>query len=103
MARQFLEFKDRTLHVMDTNLELKEKLKLTECALALKYPVDDFDTVFPEENPLTLYDCLMPEIRKNRQARLGAKANGDADDMLLEYKIHKMIKQSESVSISLLL
>ena len=62
-------------------------MKEIECALALKYPVDDFDFGYPDENPLTLYDCLLPEIRKNRQFRLGESAKGDTEDMLLEIKV----------------
>ena len=71
MTRQFLDYKSRTIHIMETNNGLKEEIKEVECALALKYPVDDFDFVHPEENPLKLYDCLIPEVRKNRQFRLG--------------------------------
>ena len=70
VIRQFIEFKNRTLEDIKTKEEYAERVWQAESALALKNPIFDAEYALDENNPLSLYDCYLPQLedwRKRKQ------------------------------------
>ena len=43
---------------------------MTEAALALKGPIMEAEHALDERSPLSLYDCLIPQIKELRRFKL---------------------------------
>ena len=46
-------------------------MKNAECALAMKTSVFEAEYGLDEQNPINLYDCLIPAIKANNKKRKG--------------------------------
>ena len=69
IARQFLEFKQATYEKMDKMDSYHKDMVQAELALALRNPILEAEYYLNDEQPLNLYEGLLPQLRKYCRSR----------------------------------
>ena len=64
IAKQFMDFKEKTYSKMDVMDEYHTRMQWAEVALALKYPVYEAEYQQAYPGPLKLYDCFIPQLKE---------------------------------------
>ena len=63
LHKKFLEMKERFVPKINERGQLLENWKITEILLAQKSPVFEAEYALDERTPLSLYDCLVPNLK----------------------------------------
>ena len=67
---QFIEFKQRTDDQLAQKDGLKQWIAYLEEVVALKTPVMEAEYALDERTTLSLYDCLIPQLKEHRRFKL---------------------------------
>ena len=69
IIQQFLDYKDRIDYFINGLNEAQTRMVTAEMISALKNQIYEAEYATSEDNPLKLFDCLVPKLKEHRKAK----------------------------------
>ena len=90
LIQQFIEFKERTRHILKEREFHLEQVAMLETALASKSPMLEAENAIDESTALKMYDCLVPHIKEHRRFKILPDSLFSISDFNAMYKVKKL-------------
>ena len=90
ILKQFIAFKDRSTFQMKQADRMHKYVAKLEERLAMRSPTLEAEHAIDDRTALTLYDCLMPQLREHRKFRIAKDAQFSIEDFNAQLKIRTL-------------
>ena len=86
----FINLKNKSEKMIEERDELHQKWIYCERALALKTPVREAEFALDDQSALSLYDCLVPMLKRHRRFRIAENTKFSIPDYQTQKKVYQL-------------